>query len=124
MQSTATIDAPVTNSTIDLSLNLELGGLKGLGLKPGKVFPASKGEVFAKIPKEYLKKDTKKSMLYAAASTVTTLMAGYLGFLIPQTLAMGPVWLAYAVVTGTLATGCWVVAHECGHDAFSENKRL
>jgi len=80
--------------------------------------------VFSKIPKELLKKDTTKSMLYAAFSTVTTLMAGYLGFLIPQTWAMGPVWMAYAALTGTLATGCWVIAHECGHDAFSENKFL
>lgn len=100
-----------------------MGGLDGLALRPGKEFP-TKGEVFSKIPKELLKKDTTKSMLYAAFSTVTTLMAGYLGFLIPQTWAMGPVWLAYAALTGTLATGCWVIAHECGHDAFSENKFL
>ena len=29
------------------------------------------------------------------------------------------VWVAYAVVCGTVATGLWVIAHECGHDAFS-----
>ena len=23
-----------------------------------------------------------------------------------------------------MATGCWVVAHECGHSAFSDNKAL
>lgn len=59
-----------------------MGGLDGLALKPGREFP-TKGQVFSKIPKELLKKDTKKSMLYAAFSTVTTLAAGYLGFLIP-----------------------------------------
>ena len=54
-----------------------------MALKPGKNWPKSKGEVFSKFPKELTKKDTKKSMLYAAFSTVTTLMAGSLGFLIP-----------------------------------------
>jgi len=35
-----------------------------------------------------------------------------------------PLWVAYAVVLGTIATGVWVVAHECGHGAFSDNKLL
>mmetsp|Transcript_6130 Transcript_6130/g.15576 ORF Transcript_6130/g.15576 Transcript_6130/m.15576 type:complete len:313 (+) Transcript_6130:579-1517(+) len=39
-------------------------------------------------------------------------------------LAFAPVWALYAAVTGTVATGCWVVAHECGHGAFSENRIL
>ena len=30
----------------------------------------------------------------------------------------------YALVAGTCATGSWVVAHECGHGAFSDNKTL
>jgi omega-6 fatty acid desaturase (delta-12 desaturase) len=28
------------------------------------------------------------------------------------------------VVTGTVAMGCWVLAHECGHGAFHPNRRL
>ena len=35
-----------------------------------------------------------------------------------------PAWVLYAVVTGTLACGVWVIAHECGHGAFSKNKVL
>jgi omega-6 fatty acid desaturase (delta-12 desaturase) len=35
-----------------------------------------------------------------------------------------PLWIVYAIVTGTVATGVWVVAHECGHGAFSDNKLL
>lgn len=37
---------------------------------------------------------------------------------------MLPVWIAYAVACGTAATGAWVVAHECGHGAFSDNRTL
>lgn len=39
-------------------------------------------------------------------------------------LAMLPAWIAYAVACGTAATGAWVVAHECGHGAFSNNRKL
>merc|ERR1719454_589335 len=32
--------------------------------------------------------------------------------------------IMYAAITGTVWTGMWVVAHECGHSAFSDNKAL
>lgn len=31
-------------------------------------------------------------------------------------------WSLYGFWTGLFATGLWVVAHECGHQAFSESK--
>ncbi|CAM9439506.1 unnamed protein product [Chrysoparadoxa australica] len=63
-------------------------------------------------------------MKYAALSVAMTLGSGALGTLIPMKALWLPVWAAYAAATGTIATGCWVVAHECGHFAFSENKKL
>jgi omega-6 fatty acid desaturase (delta-12 desaturase) len=35
-----------------------------------------------------------------------------------------PIWAAYSAVTGTVAMGLWVLAHECGHGAFSTDKKL
>lgn len=35
-----------------------------------------------------------------------------------------PFWALYAVVTGTVGMGNWVLAHECGHGAFSKNKKV
>lgn len=29
------------------------------------------------------------------------------------------IWSLYGFFVGLFATGLWVVAHECGHDAFS-----
>jgi omega-6 fatty acid desaturase (delta-12 desaturase) len=29
-------------------------------------------------------------------------------------------WLAYTIAQGSVCTGIWVVAHECGHGAFSD----
>jgi fatty acid desaturase len=37
---------------------------------------------------------------------------------------MWPIWSLYSVVTGTVAMGLWVLAHECGHGAFSKNRAL
>ena len=31
-------------------------------------------------------------------------------------------WSLYGFWTGLFATGLWVIAHECGHQAFSESK--
>jgi fatty acid desaturase len=107
-----------------LETNINMGGLKGKALKDGKYFPQSKNEVYQHIPKHLVKKDTVRSLKYAAISVALTLMAAATGFFIPQTLAYAPVWFIYGAVTGTIATGCWVIAHECGHQAFSDNKTI
>ena len=31
-----------------------------------------------------------------------------------------PLWVMYAIIQGTVCMGLWVLAHECGHGAFSE----
>src|ERR1700749_3463697 len=31
-------------------------------------------------------------------------------------------WAFYSFAAGLVATGLWVIAHECGHQAFSEKK--
>ena len=33
-------------------------------------------------------------------------------------------WALYWVFTGAVGTGVWVVAHECGHQAFSDYKAI
>merc|ERR1719160_141400 len=65
-----------------------------------------------------------RSLKYAAASVVQSAACVALGALIPLKLAALPLWAAYAAVTGTVWTGMWVVAHECGHGAFSDNRLI
>ncbi|CAM9720187.1 unnamed protein product, partial [Phaeothamnion confervicola] len=106
----------------DLS-GVELSGLQGKALLD-KTWP-TKSEALSVIPKHCFVRDTGRSMRYAARSLAMTLACGALGAgFIPLTVAALPLWVAYAAVTGTVATGCWVVAHECGHGAFSDNKTL
>ncbi|KAI0789816.1 fatty acid desaturase-domain-containing protein [Abortiporus biennis] len=40
------------------------------------------------------------------------------------TAASFALWTLYGFATGLVATGLWVIAHECGHQAFSESKFL
>jgi fatty acid desaturase len=101
-------------------------GLNGKAMEfpPKDEFP-TRAEVLASIPEECFVKDTARSLMYAAISTAMTVGCGVLAYLyIPMQLAFWPVWLAYAAVTGTVATGCWVIAHECGHNAFSDNRAV
>jgi omega-6 fatty acid desaturase / acyl-lipid omega-6 desaturase (Delta-12 desaturase) len=39
-----------------------------------------------------------------------------------QSFARLALWAFYAFANGLVMTGLWVVAHECGHQAFSESK--
>ena len=59
-----------------------------------------------------------------AMSLSLTLLTYGLGTQIPLTVMAAPLWLLYAGVTGTVAGGCWVIAHECGHGAFHPNRRV
>lgn len=103
---------------------LELGGLDGRALKQGKRWP-TKGEVLQAIPRDCLVKDTGKSMMYAALSAAQVLGCGFLASqFIPLSAAALPLWILYAIVQGTLATGPWVIGHECGHAAFCDQEWL
>merc|ERR1719409_1269929 len=63
-------------------------------------------------------------MMYAAISVLQGGACLALGTLIPLKAAFLPLWLVYAAVTGMVWTGMWVIAHECGHGAFSDNRFL
>lgn len=41
-----------------------------------------------------------------------------------RTAAHVSLWALYGFVTGLFGTGLWVIAHECGHQAFSESKAI
>ena len=104
--------------------DLPRSGLGGKALTfPHKDDFPTRAAVLSKIPEECFKKDTAKSLMYAAISTAMTVGCGLLAYaFLPLQAAWWPAWFAYAFVNGTIATGCWVIAHECGHNAFSDNR--
>lgn len=89
-----------------------------------KIYP-TKREVLAAIPAECFERSLLKSSLSMLSSLVLTIGSGLLAYaFIPLTWAWLPAWIAYAVAAGTAATGCWVIAHECGHRAFTKHNWL
>lgn len=93
----------------------------------------SKGEIKAAIPKECFEKSYMHSMWFVLRDS---LMAGALIYAtnaalsteVPSNLfsAEALMWVAgwnfYAFWMGTILTGHWVLAHECGHGAFSPSQ--
>lgn len=113
---------------IDLD-GIAFSGLKGKSLSLTNAdFPESR-EVKRVIPADCFEPETAKSLGYLSVSLIGTALCTVLGVsalsvLDPANLLTLPFWLAYSVVTGTVAMGLWVLAHECGHGAFSKDKKL
>jgi len=84
----------------------------------------TRAEVRAAIPDACFERSTGRALLYLAGSLVLVAALVLVGTFIPMTWAWAPVWVLYAITTGTAAVGLWVIAHECGHGAFSPNQRL
>ncbi|KAI0051092.1 hypothetical protein FA95DRAFT_1535184 [Auriscalpium vulgare] len=94
-------------------------------------------DLLSAIPAHCFKRSTFRSSLYivwdVALITGIYKTATFLETLItPEHISLpSPFWYAFAswslwtfygFATGLVATGLWVIAHECGHQAFSESK--
>ena len=84
----------------------------------------TKAELLGCLPPELHRFDPIKAWGSLAMSLGLSLLAYGVGTQIPLHWAALPFWLLYGAVTGTVAMGCWVIAHECGHNAFHPNRRL
>jgi len=85
----------------------------------------TKREVLAVIPRECFDRSLIRSSLSLFLSLALTVGSAGLAYaFIPLTWPWLPAWIAYAIVAGTAGTGCWVVAHECGHRAFAKSNWL
>jgi len=104
--------------------NVKLSGLKGQALAiENKDIPSIK-EFQDVIPDHYFKCNTKTSLRYLLQSVLIQSLVVAIGLSIPFTAKMIPIWIIYSLLSGTSAMGFWVIAHECGHGAFSKNKTL
>ena len=80
------------------------------------------------IPSHCFKKSYFYSLLYASRDAAGILFLGYLATFI-NTLSFPPLvkallWCVYWYTCGCVATGWWMIGHECGHGAFSDSKVL
>ncbi len=103
---------------------INFSGLKGQALATRISDIPSMKEFKSVIPSQYFNTKTLTSFGYLLQSTLIQLVVIAIGLTIPLTQRMIPIWILYALLSGTTAMGFWVIAHECGHGAFSKNRAL
>lgn len=78
------------------------------------------------VPRHCFERDTLRSFSYVATDLSAAALLGLLASLIHHLplYARLPAWLLYWACQGVVCTGLWVIAHECGHGAFSANRAI
>ena len=99
-------------------------GLNGQALEISMDDIPSRREVRASIPSHCFSRQTNRSLFYLFRTLSIQFFVVWIGLLIPLNMEMIPLWVIYAIFSGTTSMGLWVLAHECGHGAFSNNRRL
>lgn len=85
----------------------------------------TRAEARATIPAWCFERRLGRSLWSVALSVVLTAAIGVAAYaFIPMTWQWLPAWFVYAFVCGTVATGVWVIAHECGHRALAESTKV
>ena len=107
-----------TGAMMDLT-GILLSGLKGQALSLDNADFPKANEIRSVIPADCFEPDTTKSLGYLSVSLLGTAACTAVGISLlsvfnPANPLTWPLWAAYAVVTGTVAMGLWVLAHECG----------
>ena len=126
----------------DSTVGLEMENVKeeGLGFKKSKMIDTYGNEfelpdfsfkqVREAIPSHCFKRSAVKSLGYVARdifqwSALFWLFKTYnTEQYVSSDMLRGLLWFVYTVFAGFVGTGLWVLAHECGHGAFSDSKRL
>ena len=104
--------------------NINFSGLKGKALEIKISDIPSLKEFQNVIPDQYFNSITRISLRYLLQTILIQTVVIAIGLSIPFSPKMIPIWIIYAFISGTTAMGFWVIAHECGHGAFSKNKFL
>ncbi|ORY18019.1 fatty acid desaturase-domain-containing protein [Clohesyomyces aquaticus] len=82
------------------------------------------------IPAHCFERSAAKGLYYVARDFVSLATTFYLFNTyvtpenVPSTAARAALWTVYTVLQGFFGTGVWILAHECGHQAFSPSKTL
>ncbi len=104
--------------------NIHFSGLNGqaLSIKASDI-PSMKA-IMDVVPNHCFERKTSTALAYLFQSVAIQTVIIAIGLAIPLTKEMIPIWIIYALISGTTAMGFWVIAHECGHGAFSDNRAL
>lgn len=82
-------------------------------------------DILSVIPAHCYERRTLQLLSYVARDITCMVVLGYLAntyiLHIPHQLGRFAAWAAYVYAQGLFGTGIWVLAHECGHLAFSDH---
>lgn len=87
-------------------------------------------DIHSAIPKHCFERSAITGLYYVFRDLVSLATTFYLFHTyltpenVPSTAVRAVLWGVYAFVQGLFGTGIWVLAHECGHQAFSPSKVL
>jgi omega-6 fatty acid desaturase / acyl-lipid omega-6 desaturase (Delta-12 desaturase) len=85
-------------------------------------------DILEAIPSECFKRSAVKGLSYVFRDLVLIVLiaatAHYGIPSLPTSTLRFAAWMFYGFVQGLVGTGVWVLAHECGHQAFSSSRRL
>lgn len=80
------------------------------------------------IPKHCFERSATKSITYLVRDLALIATLAYSAFTLIPTVQSNPariiLWQIYGFVQGLIGTGLWIIAHECGHGAFSPSQTL
>jgi len=83
-------------------------------------------DIRAAIPKHCFHRSLWRSLSYVivdlAIVGACAYAASHIDSLPVLSVAKWAMWAAYWLIAGNVMTGLWVIAHECGHQAFSSSK--
>lgn len=104
--------------------NVLHSGLKGKALDVSMDDIPSMSKIQTIVPSRFFYPKTLTSLAYLFQSLIIQVIVVWIGFNIPLKIELLPFWILYVCISGTTAMGFWVIAHECGHGAFSTNRKL
>lgn len=85
-------------------------------------------DILKAIPSKCFERSAVKSMYYVVRDVFFVVLFGYLAnnyiCMLPNSFLRTAAWTGYIIMQGFLLTGIWVIAHECGHQAFSESDMI
>lgn len=118
-------------SSVDESLTKDQAGrlIDGYG-NEFKIPDYTIKQIREAIPAHCFKRSAVTGMLYVIRDMISLATTFYVfhNFVTPEYISSTPIraglWALYTIMQGLFGTGLWVIAHECGHQAFSDSKTI
>ncbi|KAL5333680.1 fatty acid desaturase-domain-containing protein [Aspergillus crustosus] len=88
----------------------------------------SKKQIYAAIPAHCFRPSTIRGLAYVVRDLALLSSLAWITYtftsVLPSITLRTIAYTLYTVIAGMIMTGIWIIAHECGHDAFSPWRRI